>query len=384
MWRSSATISAATLLLETLGVGSLEIRRSVLVPHSVESMFDLIEQAEAYPQFLPWCSSVRVLERSDEWVAARIEFSYRQLRFGFETRNPKRRPEWLQVRMVDGPFRHFQADWRLTPLGGLGCRISFELSYEISNSLLDKVAATAVDRVSRAMVDAFVKRADETLSISDLSSKCGSATLLDPHGERPASAGLGALKSADVPSVCLSIPVVAALPIAINCREISVNTSDTDLYDAVRACPLAEDLDPAQTALLAGLLVLESVQAGQVLAHEATTDTRLYIVVDGSLSVIRSLGTAQETLIATLTTGDFAHELGFLDGSVRYASLVAATDSRVLVLERDKLESLIERQPQTLYRVMCAIVRAVHRVQTRLAMQTSELTNYIFKQHGRY
>jgi hypothetical protein len=26
----------------------------------------------------------------------------------------------------------------------------------------------------------------------------------------------------------------------------------------------------------------------------------------------------------------------------------------------------------------------VHRVQTRLAMQTSELTNYIFKQHGRY
>jgi CRP-like cAMP-binding protein len=317
-------------------------------------------------------------------VAARIEFSYRQLRFGFETRNPKRRPEWLQVRMVDGPFRHFQADWRLTPLGGLGCRISFELSYEISNSLLDKVAATAVDRVSRAMVDAFVKRADETLGISDLSSKCGSATLLDPHGGRPASAGLGALKSADVPSVCLSIPVVAALPIAINCREISVNTSDTDLYDAVRACPLAEDLDPAQTALLAGLLVLESVQAGQVLAHEATTDTRLYIVVDGSLSVIRSLGTAQETLIATLTTGDFAHELGFLDGSVRYASLVAETDSRVLVLERDKLESLIERQPQTLYRVMCAIVRAVHRVQTRLAMQTSELTNYIFKQHGRY
>jgi CRP-like cAMP-binding protein len=170
----------------------------------------------------------------------------------------------------------------------------------------------------------------------------------------------------------------------INCREISVNSSDTDLYDAVRACPLAVDLDPAQTALLAGLLVLESVQAGQVLAHEATTDNRLYIVVDGSLSVIRSLGTAQETLIATLTAGDFAHELGFLDGSVRYASLVAGTHARVLVLERDKLESLIERQPQTLYRVMCAIVRTVHRVQTRLAMQTSELTNYIFKQHGRY
>ena len=52
-----------------------------------------------------------ILERSDDWVAARIEFSYLKVRFGFQTRNPKRRPEWLQVRLVEGPFRHFQADW---------------------------------------------------------------------------------------------------------------------------------------------------------------------------------------------------------------------------------------------------------------------------------
>ena len=57
---------------------------------------------------------------------------------------------------------------------------------------------------------------------------------------------------------------------------------------------------------------------------------------------------------------------------------------RVLVLEREKLESLIDSHPRILYRVMCAIVRTVHRVQTRLSMQASELTNYIVKQHGRY
>jgi hypothetical protein len=33
---------------------------------------------------------------------------------------------------------------------------------------------------------------------------------------------------------------------------------------------------------------------------------------------------------------------------------------------------------------MCSIVRAVHRLQTRLSMQAAELTNYIVKQHGRY
>lgn len=144
----------------------MELKRSVLVPYSVESMFDLIEHAESYPEFLPWCTAARILERGDDWVAARIEFSYLRFRFGFQTRNAKRRPEWLQVRLVEGPFRRFEGDWRLTPLGDQGCKINFDLAYEISDGLLDKIAAPAVDFVSRSMMDAFVKRAENTLAAS--------------------------------------------------------------------------------------------------------------------------------------------------------------------------------------------------------------------------
>jgi ribosome-associated toxin RatA of RatAB toxin-antitoxin module len=149
------------------GRGYLELRRSVLVPYTAEGMFDLIEQAEDYPKFLPWCVAATILERSDDWVAARIEFSYLKVRFGFQTRNPKRRPEWLQVRLVEGPFRHFQADWRLRPLGHLGCKVEFDLAYEVSDSVLDRMAAKAVDVVSRSMMDAFIRRAEATLPVID-------------------------------------------------------------------------------------------------------------------------------------------------------------------------------------------------------------------------
>lgn len=145
--------------------GHLEIRRSVLVPYTAEGMFDLIEHAEDYPRFLPWCVSATLLERSDDWVAARIEFSYMKVRFGFQTRNPKRRPEWLQVRLVEGPFRHFQADWRLRPLGDLGCKVEFDLAYEVSDSVLDRMAVKAVDRVTRSMMDAFIREAEATLPV---------------------------------------------------------------------------------------------------------------------------------------------------------------------------------------------------------------------------
>lgn len=143
----------------------LELRRSVLLPYSAESMFDLIERAEAYPEFLPWCTRATIHERGDDWVSARLEFSYLQIRFGFQTRNAKRRPEWLRVRLVEGPFRRFQGDWRITPLGQLGCKVEFDVDYEISDGLLDKVARPAVDFVSRSMMEAFVKRAGQTLSV---------------------------------------------------------------------------------------------------------------------------------------------------------------------------------------------------------------------------
>lgn len=358
----------------------MELRRSVLVPYSAECMFDLIEHAEDYPQFLPWCVGATILERSDDWVAARIEFSYLRVRFGFQTRNPKRRPEWLNVRLVEGPFRHFHADWRLTPLGPQGCKVEFAMSYEVADGLLDRVAARAVDVVSRSMMDAFIQRAEKTLGALPVPlvlpvAAPASATATPPL--RPAAVGTGPTMTAAAGPATEPSPSSTA----------TENTMDADakaLLDTVRASPLARDMNADESAVLAGLLTLQSVPAKQVLAREGSSDNRLYVVVDGALAVVKHLASSEETTLHTLGPGDFAHELGFLDGAERYASLVATSDARVLVLEREKLESLIDSHPRVLYRLMCTIVRVVHRVQTGLAVQASELTNYIVKQHGRY
>jgi ribosome-associated toxin RatA of RatAB toxin-antitoxin module/CRP-like cAMP-binding protein len=350
-------------------------------------MFDLIEHAEDYPQFLPWCVGATILERSDDWVAARIEFSYLRVRFGFQTRNPKRRPEWLSVRLVEGPFRHFQADWHLMPLGQQGCKISFDLSYEVSDGVLDRVAARAVDVVSRSMMDAFIQRAEATLGVR--STQAPAASTRPPASAHDNAAAAAPSAAAGLPPAALALVPGRAttadphsLPLTATGHTMSTPTPSH--IDIVRASPLAQDMSADEAAVLASLVTLQAVPAKQVLAREATVDNRLYVLVEGSLAVVKQAGTSDEAQLHLLGPGDFAHELGFLDGAERYASLVAATDARVLVLEREKLDSLIDSHPRVLYRVMCAIVRVVHRVQTRQAIESSELTNYIVKQHGRY
>jgi CRP-like cAMP-binding protein len=56
----------------------------------------------------------------------------------------------------------------------------------------------------------------------------------------------------------------------------------------------------------------------------------------------------------------------------------------VLGLSRADLEKLLDTKPKVVYHVMRAIVRVVHDIQRRMSMQTAELTNYLYKTHGRY
>jgi ribosome-associated toxin RatA of RatAB toxin-antitoxin module/CRP-like cAMP-binding protein len=330
----------------------------VLVPYAVQDMFDLVEQAEHYPQFVPWCVGATILERSDEWVSARIEFSYLKFRFGFQTRNPKQRPQLLQVRLVEGPFKHLQVDWTFTALGDQGCRVNFFMSYEIADRMLDSLAAPAVGLVSKSMMDAFVKRAQATLK-----------EIAPSQG--PAAATVHAVA---LPTVAPQDPT----------GDPTMNPTDPRVSETLRGSRLAQDLTPEQAVVLAGVLRLESLPAKAVLAREGSADNRLYVITSGTLAVVKGVGTAEEAVLSTLNVGDFAHELGFLDGAERYASLVAQTDLQLLVLEREGLESLLDSHPRVVYGVMRTIVRTVHRTQSRMSLQATELTNYIVKQHGRY
>ena len=139
----------------------MEIDRSALIPHSAERTFDLIEAAERYPEFLPWCSGAVILARDSTMVSARISVAYRGLAFELTTRNPKRRPEWMAIHLERGPFRRFEGEWRVVPLAPEACKIALTLRYEFVRALVGRLASGVFDRIADTLVDAFARRADQ-------------------------------------------------------------------------------------------------------------------------------------------------------------------------------------------------------------------------------
>ena len=156
------------------------------------------------------------------------------------------------------------------------------------------------------------------------------------------------------------------------------------ILEGLKSSKLAVEMTDEQRKALAAAMTVRDLTAGEVLVREGDTDDHLYVIASGVLGIIKAAGTENEMTINTVKPGDVVGELSFLDGATRYASLVALSSSRVLGLSRGDLEGLLEKNPQLVYRVMRAIVRVVHDIQRRLSMQTVELTNYLYKTHGRY
>jgi ribosome-associated toxin RatA of RatAB toxin-antitoxin module len=137
----------------------MRVRRSALVARPADAMFDLIEGAEHYPAFLPWCSGATIVQRDDAIVSADLRVRWKGLNFEMRTRNPKRRPEYMAIHLERGPFRHFEGEWRLSALAAAACKVEFALDYEFESALMTSIAGAVFERIADTMVDAFVERA---------------------------------------------------------------------------------------------------------------------------------------------------------------------------------------------------------------------------------
>lgn len=133
----------------------------MLVAYSALQMFELVDAVETYPSFLPWCDGVRVIHRDAENTRATIHISYHGLRQSFTTENVKEPPLRMTVKLVEGPFRVLDGEWRFTPLAERACRIDFRLRYEFSSRLLETLGGPVFSYIANTMVDAFVKRAEK-------------------------------------------------------------------------------------------------------------------------------------------------------------------------------------------------------------------------------
>lgn len=138
-----------------------QVERAALLPYSAEQMYQLVNDVERYPQFLPGCGNARLLSSSENELVAMIEIAKAGVRRWFTTRNrmvPGRR---IELTLVDGPFRSLQGYWSFEPVDAHCCRVMLSMRFEFSNPLLAVAIGGIFSQMVSGMVEAFNRRAAE-------------------------------------------------------------------------------------------------------------------------------------------------------------------------------------------------------------------------------
>jgi len=147
---------------------------------------------------------------------------------------------------------------------------------------------------------------------------------------------------------------------------------------------LGGELTGEEGTTLASLMEMRILGDGEYLTSEGVAYDSLHVLLEGKVEVVKQAGAGETATLGILRDGELAGELSFIDGAPHTVGLRALCDSRVFSLKREAFEQLVDDHPAIVYKVMRAIVRSAHKTLSRMNYEFIELSNYIFKQHGRY
>lgn len=135
------------------------ISTSVCVNYTAMEMYDLVNDVQAYPSYLPMCAGVRLLSRSPDRLRASITLAKGKLKLSFTTDNLMDEGREIDMKLVEGPFKRLRGIWRFEPLSEGSCETSFRLDFEFSNALLGMAFTGFLKEVAESMVEAFCAQA---------------------------------------------------------------------------------------------------------------------------------------------------------------------------------------------------------------------------------
>lgn len=137
-----------------------KFERTLVVPYTPERMYQLVDDVDSYPEFLPWCESARVDSRQDDLVEATLGFKQVGFKGDFTTRNELTPTSRIDMELLDGPFDQLKGHWAFEE-HPKGCAVTLFLRYRFDNPLAGFMFATVVETIAGELIAAFASRADK-------------------------------------------------------------------------------------------------------------------------------------------------------------------------------------------------------------------------------
>lgn len=133
--------------------------------YTLDQLFSIAANFEAYPRFLPLCRAMRVLERhgpgTDGQEILKVDnvFGLSGARVRFLSEATFIPPTAIDIVSTDGPFERLDIAWRFNEIDPSECSVSFEISPRFRSGVLAEVSALFSKTLKEKTIDAFAAEA---------------------------------------------------------------------------------------------------------------------------------------------------------------------------------------------------------------------------------
>lgn len=134
---------------------------SLIEPYHQTQLYTLVNDINAYPEFVPDCIQSGIVQEQGNRLIAFIEVAKLGFHKRFITQNTLTAPKQIDITLVEGPFRYLNGSWKFIPITQLSCQVMFDLQFEFKNRVLEYALTPIFREIMYNMVHAFSVRAKQ-------------------------------------------------------------------------------------------------------------------------------------------------------------------------------------------------------------------------------
>ena len=125
----------------------------------VPIIFNLINNIEKYPDYLPWCTKTEVNHESENIINGTIFISKSFIKWNFSTKNTIKKNKSIHLSLIDGPFEELNGKWSFVSIDKHHTKVSLEMNYKFKNSLIELSIEPIFTTIMNSILQSFVSQA---------------------------------------------------------------------------------------------------------------------------------------------------------------------------------------------------------------------------------
>jgi|TARA_B100000586_G_C19849931_1_gene318212 ribosome-associated toxin RatA of RatAB toxin-antitoxin module len=131
------------------------IKKEAIILKDVETVFNIVNRVELYKNFVPYCVKSEIILEENNFMEAKLEFNLKGLITSFTTRNEICENEYINMKLIDGPFKYLDGKWEFKSIDKKTI-IYLIINYEADSKIVEYTVGKSLEKITNYLLKAFI------------------------------------------------------------------------------------------------------------------------------------------------------------------------------------------------------------------------------------